>query len=400
MSCTEHHSVIIIGAGPAGLAAATCLKAQGVTALIVEQSDRIAVKWHKHYDRLHLHTHRDYSALPEMPYPKDYPIFISRQQVLDYMESYAKKFDHKPRFGVKILNLAKQGEIWFLKTNKGFLSADHVIVATGRNRSPKNKELPELKKYTGQVIHSAHYRNGKELKGKNVLVIGAGNTGAEIALDLAEHQAKSFLCVRSPTHVVPLNSMGSASQITNIRLSYLPISLTDPITKIFLKLKMGDLSKYGLIRPKEGTRAHMKRTGRVPIIDIGTIDAIKKGLIKVVKGLDQVDGRKVQFKGGYAQSFDAVVVATGYTPGLGEFLPNNKIYEDRFGIPRQDLAEMEDSEKIYFIGLRDEGTGVLYQINKRAYGLAERVAKSMKAYPSFVTKEIKGKNLETMSTRG
>ena len=375
METPQHHPIIIVGAGPAGLAIATCLKELKLPVLILEEAERVASQWSKHYDRLHLHTHKNYSHLPGLKFPKNVPVFPSRKQVLDYMENYAKIFKHEPRFKTKVLSAIRQGEIWHIKTNQGLLSTDHLIIATGRNRIPKNKSLPVLKNFTGQVIHSSEYKNGSSLKGKKVLVIGAGNTGAELALDLLEHKAKPFWCVRSPTHIVPLNSLGSPTQVSNIRMSYLPMNVTDPISQFFLKFTVGDLSQYGIERPKEGPRRHMKEKGRTPILDIGTVEAVRKGQIKVVKGLKKTKDLEIEFLDGSKEEFDAIVLATGYSPGLEKILPENKIYFDSFGLPYEGIESKEDSDHLYFVGVREQGTGVLYEINKAAHRIAKKIRK-------------------------
>ena len=118
METPQHHPIIIVGAGPAGLAIATCLKELKLPVLILEEAERVASQWSKHYDRLHLHTHKNYSHLPGLKFPKNVPVFPSRKQVLDYMENYAKIFKHEPRFKTKVLSAIRQGEIWHIKTNQ------------------------------------------------------------------------------------------------------------------------------------------------------------------------------------------------------------------------------------------------------------------------------------------
>lgn len=380
--------IIIIGAGPAGLAVAASLKKHGLEPFVLEEADRIAIKWHQHYDRLCLHTHKKFSSLPGLPFPKSYPMFVPRQQFVDYLEEYAKKFNLKPRFKTKVLGLKKEGKVWHIETNKGLLTADHVVLGTGRNRVVKNSKLEALKGYTGEIVHSSLYKNGSDFAGKRVLVVGAGNTGAEIALDLLKYKAKPFWCVRSPTYVVPLKALGTAAQVTNLRMSHFPSSVTDPISAFFLKFTIGDLSPYGIEKPQEGLREYIKKTGRVPVIDLGTVDAVKKGKIKVVKSLKSAEGLKINFEGDVTQEFDRIIVATGYSPGLSQLLQNSTYYEKNLKSGFEGIEKIENSEKIYFVGLQDEGTGLLYQINKGAERVAHKIATAVSSSPSFSQENV------------
>lgn len=377
MSVLHPHSVVIIGAGPAGLAAATCLKQHKIPLVILEKSNQIAPKWKEHYDRLHLHTHKDYSYLPGMKFPKETPVFPSRDQVWDYLKSYANHFKHMPIFKTTVQSIRKEKYLWHIKTDDAELKAKHVIIATGRNCEPKETSLEVLKDYSGKVLHSCHYKNGSSFKDKKVLVVGAGNTGAEIALDLLEHGAKPSWCVRSPTYVAPLHAFGSATQVTNIRMSRFPMSLTDPITKFFLKLKIGDLSSYGIEGPKAGPREHMLGKGQTPIIDIGTIAAVKEGKIKVVKEIEKTKVLTVFFKNGNEEKFDAIVLATGYKTGLEKILEDSDRYLDEDGLPNKDIDFVERN-RIYFLGIREKGTGVFYEINKDSQRIADKIAEDLK----------------------
>src|SRR5690349_10157982 len=178
--------VIVVGAGPAGLAVGACLRRLGLEPTILERGTAAGWSWHGHYDRLHLHTVKDHSALPYHPFPAGVPRYPSRQEVITYLEGYATTFDLKPRFGEDVRRIWRTESGWHIETGSGRYTAPDVVIATGYNRSPVVPVWPDQDLFRGRVIQSAVYRSPEEFRGRRTLVVGMGNTGAEIALDLAE----------------------------------------------------------------------------------------------------------------------------------------------------------------------------------------------------------------------
>ena len=205
---------LIIGAGPAGLAAAACLSRRGLPLTLIEGAGQIGEAWHNHYKRLRLHTARDYSALPGLPFPVHYPTFPSREQVIEYLDSYAAKFELNPVLGQSVTRLALDDGTWTAETPDHRFRARRVIVATGMNRVPFQPEWPEQARFGGQVLHSRAYRDGAPFAGKRALVVGFGNTGAEIAMDLVEHGAAEVsVSIRGPVDVIPREFRGRPTQV-------------------------------------------------------------------------------------------------------------------------------------------------------------------------------------------
>lgn len=201
---------IIVGAGPSGMAAAVSLQAKGVPSIILERAECIGSLWkHKTYDRLHLHIPKQFCELPLKPFPDSYPTYPNRQQFLDYLEDYAKEFNIVPHFNESVQDASydERCAIWRVKTlttGKASLYSGEeyasrwLIVASGENAEVVMPKLPGMKQYEGDLLHSSLYKNGAEYAGREVLVVGCGNSGMEIALDLANYEAKPSLVVRGP----------------------------------------------------------------------------------------------------------------------------------------------------------------------------------------------------------
>lgn len=342
---------LIIGAGPAGLATAGRLRNAGIDFEVVEASDKIAVRWHHHYDRLHLHTVKQFSHLPHLEFPESYPLYVPRKELVEYFESYAQEFKISPHFNTEIKEISKsENGRWNVKTQTGDnLEATRVIVATGVNRVPNKPKFEGIESFNGNIIHSRAYKNADPYEGKKVLVVGMGNTGAELALDLSEHNIDITICVRSPISVVPRDLNGRSVQITSKQLAKLPFGLGDWLGSQIRKVYFGDLTKYGLESSKVHPAVQLRETGKTPIVDIGTIKAIKEGKIKVVPGIKLFDELGVAFTDDSHQLFDEVIMATGYRPHVEELVERGAELLDKYHCPKGAIGEGFHSG-LYFIG--------------------------------------------------
>lgn len=342
---------LIIGAGPAGLAIAGRLSNAKLDFDVVEASDKIAVRWHYHYDRLHLHTVKQFSHLPHLEFPEDYPLYVPRKALVDYFENYARTFDIHPHFNTEVKQISKSDNgNWKVTTNVGNdYEAEHVIVATGVNRIPNSPKFEGQGNFSGNIIHSRDYRNAKPFLGKKVLVIGMGNTGAELALDLSEHDIDVSICVRSPISVVPRDLNGRSVQVTSKQLAKLPFGLGDWLGTQIRKVYFGDLTKYGLESSKVHPAVQLRETGKTPIVDIGTIKAIKEGKIKVVPGIKSFDNSGVTFVDGKHHLFDEVIMATGYRPHVEQLVERGDELLDKYQCPKGAIGK-DFHQGLYFIG--------------------------------------------------
>jgi indole-3-pyruvate monooxygenase len=192
---------VIVGAGPSGLAAAACLAARGVPSTVLEMSDSLASTWrHRTYDRLTLHLPKRFCELPLLPFPRGYPAYPSKDQFVAYLESYAAAAGVAPRFGCRVEEAAFDAGAgaWAVRLAGGeLLLARWLVVATGENAVPRVPDLPGAPRFAGRVLHTCDYKSGEEFAGKKVLVVGCGNSGMEVSLDLCRHGATPSLVVRN-----------------------------------------------------------------------------------------------------------------------------------------------------------------------------------------------------------
>ena len=239
---------IIIGAGPAGLAAAAALRARGLNATILEKSDTVGAVWRRHYDRLHLHTDRARSGLPGLPIPKAYGRYPSRAQVVEYLEAYAAKFALKPVFNAPVHAIRRDGRAWRAEAGENSRSAPIVVVATGLADYPYSPTWPGMETFGGPILHSSVYRNPAPFVGKRVLVVGYGNSGAEIALDLGEAGVDVTLAVRGPVNVIPRELFGLPILAWGLTGRLFPSPVADMINAPLLRFAIGSIEKLGLKR--------------------------------------------------------------------------------------------------------------------------------------------------------
>jgi cation diffusion facilitator CzcD-associated flavoprotein CzcO len=372
---TSSPSAIIVGAGPAGLACAATMRAAGLSVAVLERADSVGSAWRRHYDRLHLHTDRNHSGLPGMPMPPNYPTYPSRAEVVAYLENYAARFEIRPVFHTEVSRISRAGEQWRAETSQGAFTAPVIVVATGMANAPYRPSWPGLDGYRGTIVHSSDYRNPAPYAGKRVLVVGFGNSGGEIALDLAEAGVDVALAVRGPVQIIPRDLLGFPILSWAILYRRLPARLVDRMNAGVLRLALGDIEKLGLKRAAKGPREMVERDGRVPLIDVGTLGRIRDGTIKLRGGLSRLTADGVVFADATEEAFDAVILATGFRPDLWQLLSDVDGVLDERGAPLV-TGRATRAPGLYFCGQITSPTGQLREIAIEA----KQIAKSAAAY--------------------
>ncbi len=291
---------------------------------------------------------------------------------MSYLDDYARHFGIAPRFGLACTSLAHNGSSWKTRTDDIEFSSRNIVVATGNTREPNIPTWPGLEAFRGRVLHSSDYRNPEPFRGERVLVVGCGNSGGEIALDLCQHGVATAVSVRSATNVLPRELFGVPVLAIAVAATKLPTRLADLLTAPILRLKFGRLEKLGLRKLPYGPLAQIKRDRQIPLIDIGTIDLMRSGKLEVREGVRQFDGGDVEFADGRRDTFDSVICATGFQPAVDAFLSVDGIL-DMGGSPVR--SGVETSPGLYFCGFYVSPTGMLREIAGEAKRIARAIAR-------------------------
>jgi len=371
-------NTIIIGAGAAGLAVAACLKQAGIPNIILEQSDQVGATWRKHYDRLHLHTDKQNSELPFVHFPKDYPRYPSRDQLVTYLENYTKQFDLDIRFNQHVTSARRENGQWLVQTQDTLHASPNLVLACGYAHQPLIPEWQGMDTFPGKIIHSSEYKNGSAFKGKNVLVVGFGNSGGEIAIDLYEHGARPSIAVRNAVNVIPRELAGIPILSIGIVQNIMPDWLADAMNAPILRMAIGDITKYGLRKLPYGPATQISQDKHIPLIDIGTMKLIREGHIIVYSGVEKFSENHINFVGGKEAEFDAVILATGYRPHVDEILlGDTSSVIDEEGTPKSTGKESALSG-LYFCGYYVSPTGMLREIGMEAKQIASIIASNVR----------------------
>ncbi|KAH9603576.1 hypothetical protein KSS87_003900 [Heliosperma pusillum] len=369
--CVLVSGPVIVGAGPSGLAVAACLKEKGVPSLVLERSSCIASLWQlKTYDRLKLHLPKSFCELPLVPFPPHYPTYPNKEQFISYLEGYASKFDINPRFNETVDQAEFDQALGFWKvktTKKGGMKGEEeateteyvcrwLIVATGENAEVVMPELEGLEGFEGEIVHTSLYKSGEVFRGKKVLVVGSGNSGMEVCLDLCHHDAMPSIVVRDKVHVLPREMFGrSTFGLSMWLIKWLPITMVDRLLLIVAWFILGDTSKLGLTRPFMGPLQLKNLSGKTPVLDVGTLHKIKCGEIKVCPGINRLSmHNNVEFVDGRVENFDAIILATGYKSNVPYWLKEMFSLED--GLPRKPFPNgWKGDHGLYAVGFTKRG---------------------------------------------
>ncbi|KAL6874659.1 hypothetical protein ACP4OV_013324 [Aristida adscensionis] len=364
---------LIVGAGPAGLAVAACLAVSGVPYVLLERYGEIGSLWrHRTYRRLKLHLPKHFCELPLMPFPPSYPTYPTREQFLQYLDDYAETYNIRPYVGQAVVSARHDGEFWWVRTKEVITAtidgeetvlssitreyrSKWLVVATGENAEPVMPDIDGIDGFKGLVMHSSDYRSGEPYEGKKVLVVGCGNSGMEVALDLSNHNVNTSMVVRDSVHVLPREIMGHSTFGLSVwLLKWLPIQTVDKVILLLARLVFGDTARLGIARPSLGPMELKQISGKTPVLDVGTIAKIKSGDIQVFPAIQRFQEHGVEFIDGRIENFDVTILATGYKSNVPYWLEENDFFSESNGFPRKP-NEWKGKNGLYAVGFSRRG---------------------------------------------
>ncbi|MFE4796584.1 flavin-containing monooxygenase [Streptomyces sp. NPDC056708] len=376
---TEGRPVYVIGGGPGGLAAAAALREQGVRAVVLEKSENVGASWRRHYDRLHLHTTRRWSALPGLAMPRRFGRWVARDDVVRYLEKYVEHHELEVVTGAEVsrIDRAPDGAGWQLTATGGrMLTGRAVVVATGYNHTPRIPDWSGRDTFTGDLVHASGYRDPAPYAGRDVLVVGIGNTGAEIAADLVEGGASRVrIAVRTVPHIVRRSTAGWPAQATGILVRRLPVRLVDRAGRLMARIAVPDLAAQGLPRPDTGLYSRVK-DGAIPVQDVGLIDAVRSGRVVPVAAVESFDKDVVVLADGDRITPDAVIAATGYRRALEGLVGHLGVLDARGRPVVHGGRTPKQAPGLYFTGFTNPISGMLRELALDAEKIAKRLART------------------------
>ena len=356
---TPSRSDVVIGGRPAGLAVAATLKRRGRAPLVLERADRVGDSWRNRYDCLRLNTARWWSSLPGLALPSRLGTWVGAGDYARYLEDYARHHGLDVRLGVGVERIIRLETGWLVETSGGAIEAENVVVATGYDREPSVPAWLGADGFTGRLLHASAYRNAEPFAGRNVLVVGAGNSGADIAVDLVRGGASNvWISVRTPPQVVPRTAVASRT---------LPSWIGDAIVRSVQRLVHGDLSRQGLPPPRETVSAQFRRADVVPVIDVDFVRALRRGTVRAVQAVSDFERERVVLADGSSLTPDVVIAATGYRRGLETLVGHLGVLDER-GRPAEGAYP-----GLYFAGYTNPLSGNLRELGIHARQIADRI---------------------------
>jgi len=351
--------VIVVGGGPAGLSTAGALGRRGIPCVVLERDAEIGARWGSRYDRLRLHTARRLSGLAHLPLPRQLPRYVTKDDFAAYLRDYAERLELDVRLGQSVVRVHPEQGGWAVETEDSVWRARVVVLATGGHDRPFVPDWPGRERYRGRLLHSDQYRSGSDFRGRDVLVVGLGNSGAEIAADLAESgAARVAVAVRTPPPIARRDVLGIPVQVLGIAGSLLPARLADRMAALLRRLGTGDLSRFGLGPAAWGSFS----ARRPPVIDAGFLRELRRGRIEILPSVAGLTPEGALLADGGREPFDAVIAATGYRSGLPELL----------GLQTDELPP-----GLHAIGFRESARGALFEIRRDSLRLAREIQREL-----------------------
>lgn len=376
--------VVVVGAGPAGLAVARQLTRGGRQVIVLEQDAQVASSWRRHRHGLRLHTVRRRSALPGSRIPPEYGEHVLSSDLVTYLERYAVDHDLDVRFGVTVSRIERATSgprRWEVAVGTEAVFLAHtVVVATGYNREAYVPDLPGRRDYRRPLLHVSQYRDASQFSGMDVLVVGSGNAASEALTELAASGAGRLrMAVRTTPHIVRKRVWGVSAQTIAILARHLPTGAANRVAAGLARVTVPDLAAHNLPRPGHDLFTRAEQHGSVPVHDGGLVALIASGVVEPVAGVGAFEADGVRLTDHSVIHPEVVIAATGYRRALESLVPDGDLLGDD-GNPVR-LSGVGKHAGLHFVGFRTSASGALRDIAHDAtrVATAERVPAARRA---------------------
>ncbi|MFQ3566046.1 MAG: NAD(P)/FAD-dependent oxidoreductase [Aggregatilineales bacterium] len=363
-------AVLVIGAGPAGLASAYYLERAGISYTVVDRADHIASTWSNLYPTLRLNTASFVTHLPGRRMPLRYGYYATGRQLYEYLRRYSDDHQFHIVLQVEVHRVAPENGGWRVETNRGVYHFDAVIVATGRFSNPYIPDIPGLQTTAINVLHARDYHHAEPFREQRVMVVGSGPSGVDIALELVEvAKLPVLLSVRSDIVIARRYPYGLPDTLWQMLARiFVPSRWRKAIVNKIVYQSYPDAHELGLkLAPNRTDR----QGSSTPVRGRALIDAVKAGKIRPVAGIARLETDEAVLVDGSSYTIDSLILSTGYRPAIG-YLDID--YEtDVDGWPRRISDDIEGGltqvlgyPGLYLVGRFYRGLGPLNNIRREA----------------------------------
>lgn len=385
----------IIGAGPCGLTAAKNLIQHGLTRFTVfEKNHRPGGNWYfsednghsSVYETTHTISSKRLSQFEDFPMPTDYPDYPSHSQLLHYFESYAAHFGVTPylKLNTRVERVTRTDDgRWLVvyQDGSGEQEAlfDYLLIANGHHSDPN---LPEMARdFSGEVLHSHHYKKAEPFRNKRVLVVGGGNSACDVAVEISRISPKTCLSMRRGQHIFPKFVFGKPTDVAFATIKWMPLFMKQALTTFVIRILQGRYAKYRLQKPDD------KPLATHPTINSELLYFIRHGKIGMRRGIEGIDGQMVRFQDGREEMFDTLIFATGYKTTFPFFDASFLQYSEATHIPLYRKMIHPDYDNLYFIGLF-QPQGCIWPLADHQANLAASYISGKRSRPDNLPQKI------------
>lgn len=381
--------VLVIGAGPAGIASAYALEQIGLSYRVVDRAEVIGSTWHGLYPSLRLNTTRFYSHMPGVTFPWSYGIFPSARQYHAYLSDFVQRHHFNIHLGVDVQRVTPAGDYWRVETSEGVCHYAAVISATGVFNNPIMPDIAGMASFNGTIMHAHDYTHPDQIRGKRVLVVGNGPSGIDISVDAAQVADKAWIAIRTGVTFKRRYPYGLPKHVWMMLGDYLPRGWCEKLLTFVDRLGFDEQERVGLRRPQAGGSAVAYRGPEL-------VNVVKSGKVMPVVAPVAFDDERVILADDSQLEPDIVIMATGYEPVLHQYLDiemqfSNEPYvagspcdwqigpNGQRGWPLRDTSDHPNGRQIlghpglYVVGTFYKGKGAMYNFNVEAQIAAEQI---------------------------